>query len=535
LQVLENLFPDMRVSKDGDLNTINDLMRVFSYFFYDDLNKFAQVNEFAKFYLQQGSKMGMDPLRYLIDQDFIPSLESWDEKNLRFYIQDLQGLNYTDNFQSVISHIWYSKLPCYDIQNLTAVNENDASFVKNCYWKGIPILCAAIFLTVPTDSGICCSFNVAAAKDIFTNSLYAQTITNLQMNDRNKTFRKELVDQQPVIDLSSKAGTNMGLEVTLDAHTDLMDAFSIQSNFDSFTVLVLSPTDFPLTNQRGFRVKRGFHNIVAMSGTIISADDSLRSVTPENRGCLFADEYPLKLYNSYSQTNCLFECTLNYSQEIVRAENNKSMVCTPWYYPFIDEEQNTCDPWLARNVSSHMEANVLDTYCSPCLPDCNNFLYRHTLSQEPFRPCDDFNFGVTPLCNLENMDPTQKPVLWGEQVISQLNTGIYDDTQIPDYMSAIPTNKRVIKNAWSLVNTTLLSSTSTDYDAYQRDIAVVSVFFDSPTVWQFSTQSSSTWIVFFGNVGGLYGLCIGFSIATVVEIVWLIIRIIIETEFFGLF
>jgi len=68
----------MRVSKDGDLNTINDLMRVFSYFFYDDLNKFAQVNEFAKFYLQQGSKMGMDPLRYLIDQDFIPSLESWD-------------------------------------------------------------------------------------------------------------------------------------------------------------------------------------------------------------------------------------------------------------------------------------------------------------------------------------------------------------------------------------------------------------------------------------------------------------------------
>lgn len=535
LQVLESIFPEMKSSKEGQFHSINDLMRILSYFFYDDLDKFAKVNEFAKFYFHARLNSTLDPMSYLLDPALTPSLDLWNAENLPSYSTALSNLTYTNNFKEIISHLWYSKLPCFDIQNLTALGENDSSFIKNCMWKGVSVLCASIFLTIPTDSGMCCSFNMAAAEDVFTDSLYSQTITNLQSNDVNNTFRQQLVNSQPPIDLSSKAGTNMGLEVTLDAHTDLMDAFSIQTNYDSFTVLVGSPADFPLTNQRGFRVKRGFHNMVALSGTIISADDSLRSVIPDVRGCLFTDEYSLKLYKSYSQANCLFECTLSYSQEIVRMENNNSMSCTPWFYPFVDDEQNTCNPWLGRNIYNHMEANVPDDKCSYCLPDCNNFVYRHTLSHEPFRPCDDFNFGITPLCNLENQDPTYKPVLWGEQVISQLTSVFYGDEEMPSYISQIPTNKRVIRNAWSLINTTLLSSTATEYDAYQRDIAVVSVYFDSPTVWEFATQASSTWIVFFGNVGGLYGLCIGFSIATVVELVWLMIRIVIETDILGAF
>jgi hypothetical protein len=46
----------------------------------------------------------------------------------------------------------------------------------------------------------------------------------------------------------------MGLSVMLDAHTDLIEAFSVDTDFDSFTVLVTAPGDFPLTYQQGFGV-----------------------------------------------------------------------------------------------------------------------------------------------------------------------------------------------------------------------------------------------------------------------------------------
>lgn len=141
----------------------------------------------------------------------------------------------------------------------------------------------------------------------------------------------------------------MGLQVTLDAHTDLLDAFSIESNYDSFTVLVSPSGDFPLTNQRGFRVWRGHHTLVALTATIINADPSLRSIDPYLRGCMFPDEYQLKLYKNYSQANCLFECTLNYAQKVATSYSAKTNnPCTPWYYPFIDGEQLTCDPYATK-------------------------------------------------------------------------------------------------------------------------------------------------------------------------------------------
>ena len=51
--------------------------------------------------------------------------------------------------------------------------------------------CSAIFSQFPTDKGICCSFNMKAAEEIFNGETYVQLVNNLQkadtrmeMNDR---------------------------------------------------------------------------------------------------------------------------------------------------------------------------------------------------------------------------------------------------------------------------------------------------------------------------------------------------------------
>ena len=67
-------------------------------------------------------------------------------------------------------------------------------------------------------------------------------------------------------------------------------------------------------------------------------------------------------------------------------------------------------------------------------------------------------------------------------------------------------------------------SKETIYDAYDKDIAILQIYFKSPTIIEYGTFPSQTWIDFFSSIGGLLGLCIGISIVTFIEIFWLILQ-----------
>ena len=63
------------------------------------------------------------------------------------------------------------------------------------------------------------------------------------------------------------------------------------------------------------------------------------------------------------------------------------------------------------------------------------------------------------------------------------------------------------------------------YDAYEKDIAVVTFFFESPTVFEYLKESRMTLLQFISQMGGLLGLCIGLSFISVIEILyWCVIR-----------
>jgi uncharacterized membrane protein len=63
-----------------------------------------------------------------------------------------------------------------------------------------------------------------------------------------------------------------------------------------------------------------------------------------------------------------------------------------------------------------------------------------------------------------------------------------------------------------------------EYDAYEKDIAVASFFFSSPTGITFKKSARITPTGFVAQIGGIFGLCLGFSLLSFVEIVfWLAI------------
>ncbi len=83
----------------------------------------------------------------------------------------------------------------------------------------------------------------------------------------------------------------------------------------------------------------------------------------------------------------------------------------------------------------------------------------------------------------------------------------------------IVSSKRFLKPRWFRNN--FVTNSVIEYDAYENDIAILNVYFETPTVLVFTTQHSKTWLDFISAVGGNGGLFIGFSIVTILEIIWL--------------
>ena len=138
------------------------------------------------------------------------------------------------------------------------------------------------------------------------------------------------------------------------------------------------------------------------------------------------------------------------------------------------------------------------------------------MSSEVFRRCDEKTFGQTIFCNIDRTSCTPTPNLWGHQVLLQLNAS----TSEKEYLDFVETNLRQTK-----VPNGIFTTLQRDYDAYTTDFAVLNVYFKSPTALQFKTTVSQTWLIYFSSIGGLLGLCIGLSIVTVAELIWICIRI----------
>jgi hypothetical protein len=95
-----------------------------------------------------------------------------------------------------------------------------------------------------------------------------------------------------------------------------------------------------------------------------------------------------------------------------------------------------------------------------CFLDCNRIIYQHSISIQPFRPCDERNFGMSELCNFENENPN--PQIWGQQVLSQLNS-----SQLQTRISS----QRFLNPR--LFNSTIFENMKREYDAFEKDIAGV--------------------------------------------------------------
>ena len=120
------------------------------------------------------------------------------------------------------------------------------------------------------------------------------------------------------------------------------------------------------------------------------------------------------------------------------------------------------------------------------------------------------------------------PAMWRQQVQVEYKTLMGD---IPEYVATneykMPSTRKFVKEdkvqSLTLKDYRLKHPT---YDAFQNDIAIANFYFDKSTIIRFKRAPRMTWTDYISQVGGLLGLAIGFSLCSLVEIIyWIIARL----------
>jgi hypothetical protein len=462
------------------------------------------------------------PFSILLNQD----LKSDFQKSVAYKkaktMDMINRVNISEAYRSIFQSLWYSFIPCFDVRNISR-QVYEMSLLRYCEWKGIPISCSAIFTTFPTDQGLCCSFNMKAADEIFIATKYRETLQEMQISDKDSAFLSSNVPTILTQNIEPQAGSQKGLMVLLDSHYDWLVPGTFDEDFHAFTAVIQSSGSFPLIGQGGLLIRPGYNNIITLSSTKIDADDSIRSLNKRDRDCMFPEENSeLILHKKYSFFNCKFECTLRYAMN--KVESKYGTLCFPWYIPPPNDSIAMCDPWTSSDFFQIMTEEIPDSLCSYCLRDCDSTLYEPTINMVPFEKCDASNLGVSQFCQVDAK--LQQPML--ASVYTQItkefvnvDNGYYASSNIPEYILSFNTKTRIRSKGYNI-----FKKNQETYNAYDRDFAMVEIIFPKSTVLQINNQLAMTWTDYFSAVGGLLGLVLGMGFVSFFELLWLSLRII---------
>ena len=172
-----------------------------------------------------------------------------------------------------------------------------------------------------------------------------------------------------------------------------------------FFVNMHNPSNIPnLFDGVAIPIEYGTMTTITAMPSIIESSADLQAIPLDKRNCLFESEKKLQLFKHYSQDGCMFECLLDLAYTATN--------CTPWDYPHLNDNQQTCNAGALRsgdvlqNERSFYElmqdSNNIQTCEAICPMDCNHLSYMP----------DDIS--IVPLGSFCGNEKDAPPILDGE-------------------------------------------------------------------------------------------------------------------------
>ena len=135
--------------------------------------------------------IGIQTLNVMLDPEKSPERLRKTKTARDRYYNDFGKMDMVKSYDKLLELLWYTRLPCFDVKGLTSEKVDELSFIKRCYWRGKMIKCSNIFVTRPTDRGMCCAFNFDNAEKVLENTKFTRSLTELQTKARDQGFERK--------------------------------------------------------------------------------------------------------------------------------------------------------------------------------------------------------------------------------------------------------------------------------------------------------------------------------------------------------
>ena len=362
-----------------------------------------------------------------------------------------------------------------------------------------------------TDWGVCCIYHPKLNKQ----TLVLQDNEKIINGDDWKNWKENI---SKVV----MAGRKKGYELILDVEG--FDYSGADVSYEGFQLVVGSFHEQAIVNQRAVQIAPGTENQIAITPSMSSITArALSRFDAAKRHCYTENEIGLSYFPQskgymYTMDNCIFESTLH--------KVFKKCKCYPYNLNFHNkipctEEGRVCMDEVYANL--RMVGHIgHDHEKKECLPLCkeqflslfmtaakypneNLFIYKQefcVITERLMEKCDGVRRKP-----LEEMYPG---------ICSKLNA-----------LKSIDLAEACNDRQWPLTRATLPNCTWERCDVedaitqYSRhNMVAINVFFPNPFVKQLIRDVRFTTLDFVGNLGGLLGLCMGFSVISLAEILF---------------
>ena len=150
---------------------------------------------------------------------FLNESRRGDLKQVEKAMKDIVASNFPldeigKNFSSQFNLLWHSSLPCHSKDGIPG----SEYLLKKCLLHGQEVDCAKLFKPVPTDLGICCSFN-------HRNMLKDSEFSKVLLRKQNGNHNDDTDESNHLVEI----GHTMGLEIFVDQHSNRVTAGSVSS------------------------------------------------------------------------------------------------------------------------------------------------------------------------------------------------------------------------------------------------------------------------------------------------------------------
>ncbi|XP_075168272.1 pickpocket protein 28-like [Haematobia irritans] len=276
-----------------------------------------------------------------------------------------------------------------DIDYMEKLNKMIVSmdrFIHNCNWFGNYASCDELFSPVYTDEGICYTFNSLNDQDMYRDVV----MRTKSKHESNKTQTKwsleggyemgSLLNTYPARVLS--AGPVAGLSVHFQNFMDEVD-YSCNGAVQGFKVLLHSPDDVPSVSKHFVRITMDKEVMIAVKPNMITTSPNLAAYDPAKRLCYLNKDRQLRFYKTYSQNNCERECLTNFTLSqcgCVAFSMPRTKDMPVCGADKLDCYKNAYSKLLLKEFNDGLNQQEASDDCN-CLPGCTSLEYDIEISE----------------------------------------------------------------------------------------------------------------------------------------------------------